>query len=80
MGQVVVAMAHTFNPSTGRQRQVAPCECEASLVYRVYLGTARDAQRSQFSNNDNKIKQQNTQKAEQTERTISMHNFNSAKN
>jgi hypothetical protein len=46
----------------------------------VYLGTARDAQRSQFSNNDNKIKQQNTQKAEQTERTISMHNFNSAKN
>ena len=29
------AMVHTFNPSTGRQRQVDLCELEANLVYRV---------------------------------------------
>ena len=34
-------VAHTFNPSTGRQWQVDLSEFEASLVYRVSSRTAR---------------------------------------
>ena len=34
-------VAHTFNPSTGRQMQADLCAFKASLVYRVSFRTAR---------------------------------------
>ena len=39
-------VAHTFNPSTGRQRQVDLCEFKASLVYLESSRTARTIQRN----------------------------------
>jgi hypothetical protein len=38
-------VVHTFNPSTGRQRQENLCEFKASLVCRVSSRTARATQR-----------------------------------
>ena len=40
-----VMVVHTFNPSTGRQRQENLCEFKASLVCRVSSRTARATQR-----------------------------------
>jgi hypothetical protein len=37
-------VAHTFNPSTGRQRKADHCEFKASLVYIAGYRTARDTQ------------------------------------
>ena len=47
-------MAHTFNPSTWRQRQADLCEFEVSLVYRVSSRTVRDTQRNAVSKQTNK--------------------------
>ena len=38
-----VVVVHTFNPSTGRQRQVDLCEFKASLVYRASSRTGSKA-------------------------------------
>ena len=37
-----MVVAHTFNPTFWRQRQVELCEFQASLVYRVSAKTAKD--------------------------------------
>lgn len=46
LGWVVVA--HTFNPSIGRHRQVDLCEFKASLIYRASSRIARATQRNTF--------------------------------
>ena len=43
-------------PALGRQRQVDLYEFEASLVYRVSSGTARDTHRNPVSKQTNKKK------------------------
>ena len=39
----MAVVAHTFNPSTWRQRQADLCEFEASLVYRASSRTGSKA-------------------------------------
>ena len=42
-------VAHAFNSSTRRERQVDLCEFKASLVYRASSRTARATQRNPLS-------------------------------
>ena len=44
-------VAHTFNPSTWRQRQRDLCEFEAIVFYSVRSRTARDTQKNPVSKN-----------------------------
>jgi hypothetical protein len=46
-------VAHTFNPSIWEAEAGGSLEFETSLVYRVSSRTARDAQRSLVSKNQN---------------------------
>ena len=50
--------AHAFIPSTRDARQVALCEFEASLVYRLSSTIARATQRNPVSEKQNKTKRQ----------------------
>ena len=64
MTQAVVA--HAFNPSTQRERQVDLCEFEASLVYRVRARTGSQATERNPVSNNQKTKQKNTNKQTKT--------------
>ena len=43
-------VAHTFNPTLGRQRQVDLCEFEANLVYSASSRTAKATQKNPVLN------------------------------
>ena len=51
-------VAHAFNPSTGRGRQIS--EFEGSLVYKVSSRTARAIKRNSVSKNKNKSNRKRT--------------------
>jgi hypothetical protein len=51
-----VLVAHIFNPTLQKQKQVDPCESEANLVYRVSFRASR-AMSGNRSKNKHKTKQ-----------------------
>ena len=53
---------HTFNPSTGRQRQVGLFEFKANMVYRISPKTAKATQRNPVSKTKTKQTKQKQQK------------------
>ena len=49
-------VAHTFNPSTGKQRQEDFCEFKASLIYLMNSRTVKTTQRNLVSNKQTYLK------------------------